>query len=175
MIIKAMIYAKKMHRKQKRIGGEPFIIHPMSVMKYLEAKGYIGDILYVALFHDLLEDTKATEDDIKRHSNQVVLDAVKLLTKKEGYDQKSYLEGIKGNQLALKVKVADRIHNLKSAVCTTKSFKIKYINETKAYYVELAKMTEFEDDLLDALNELENSVGNDLLLKEGVAHLKRIN
>ena len=77
---KAYEFAKKKHGTQKRIGGDPYITHPVAVAKILKKEGYDIEYLIVALFHDLLEDTHATEDEIRSIAGEEVLQAVKLLT-----------------------------------------------------------------------------------------------
>ena len=58
-------FAKEKHGTQKRIGGDPYITHPVAVADILKKEGYDIEYQIVALFHDLLEDTDATEDEIR--------------------------------------------------------------------------------------------------------------
>ena len=92
---KAYEFAKKKHGTQKRIGGDPYITHPVAVAKILKKEGYNIEYLIVALFHDLLEDTDATEDEIRSIAGEEVLQAVKLLTKEKGYDMQTYVTRIR--------------------------------------------------------------------------------
>ena len=62
---KAYEFAKEKHGTQKRIGGAPYITHPVAVADILKKEGYDIEYQIVALFHDLLEDTDATEDEIR--------------------------------------------------------------------------------------------------------------
>ena len=110
---KAYEFAKKKHETQKRIGGDPYITHPMAVADILKKEGYDIEYQIVALFHDLLEDTDATEDEIRSIAGEEVLQAVKLLTKEKGYDMQTYVNRIRQNPIAYAVKGADRLHNLK--------------------------------------------------------------
>ena len=105
----------------------------------VKKQGYGEDFQITALFHDLLEDTNATEEEILFYSNQNVLTAVKLLTKEKGYDMKNYINGIKNNPIAFVVKCADRLHNLQSALETNAEFKRKYILETVDWYLDFSK------------------------------------
>ena len=82
------------------------------------------------------------------------MQAVKLLTKSEGYIMGEYIENIKNNEIAKVVKLADRLHNLQCAKVASDRFKDSYINETEEYYLDLAKGTVFEDDIINALNDL---------------------
>ena len=118
----ALDFAAKKHNGQYRKGGEPYITHPIAVSQYVKKKGFGIDYQITALFHDLLEDTDATENEILEYSNSAVLEAVKLLTKQKGYDMAEYVSKIKANPIAFQVKESDRLHNLRSAFCTDKVF-----------------------------------------------------
>ena len=136
---RAIEFATQKHKGQKRIGGNDYISHPIAVYEMVKKQGYDEDFQITALFHDLLEDTNATEEEILFYGNQNVLTAVKLLTKEKGYDMKSYIEGIKGNPIAFAVKSADRLHNLQCAFVTSVEFKRKYILETVDWYLDFSK------------------------------------
>ena len=136
---RALEFATKKHKGQKRIGGSDYISHPIAVSEMVKAKGYGENYQITALFHDLLEDTDATEEEILSFSNQKVLDAVKLLTKKKGFNMEEYVEGIKNNPIAFVVKSADRLHNLESALVTSVEFKRKYVLETVDWYLDFSK------------------------------------
>ena len=134
----ALEFATQKHKGQKRIGGDDYISHPIAVCQMLKQQGYGEDYQITALFHDLLEDTSATEQEILSFSNQEILTAVKLLTKQKGYDMAEYIGAIKGNDLAFKVKNADRLHNLQCALVTGIEFKRKYILETVDWYLDFS-------------------------------------
>ena len=135
---RALDFATEKHKGQKRRGGDDYITHPIAVCEMMIAKGYGEDYQITALFHDLLEDTDATEQEILSLSNQNVLTAVKLLTKQKGYDMQEYVDSIKKNDIALKVKTADRLHNLLSAVVADEDFKRRYILETIDWYLDFS-------------------------------------
>lgn len=136
---KALAFAAEKHKGQKRKGGEEYITHPVAVAELLKRQGLGDDYILAALFHDLLEDTDATEEEIGKLGGERVLKAVKLLTKYPGYDEEEYILGIKSNDIAFKVKAADRLHNLKSAICTDGDFKKKYIVETLEWYMDFSE------------------------------------
>ena len=136
---RALEFATQKHKGQKRIGGDDYISHPIAVWEKVKEQGYGEDYQITALFHDLLEDTDATEEEILRFSNQNVLTAVKLLTKEKGFNMQKYIEDIKANQIAFVVKSADRLHNLQSALITNVEFKRKYILETVDWYLDFSK------------------------------------
>jgi (p)ppGpp synthase/HD superfamily hydrolase len=146
----ALAYATKKHEGQFRIGGEAYITHPLAVAQMLKEKNLGLDYQITGLFHDLLEDTDATEEEILALSNREILQAVKLLTKKKGYVMSEYIAGIKSNSMAFEVKAADRLHNLKSAYCTSEMFKRKYIKETREWYMDFSQEIKAEVEALEA-------------------------
>lgn len=136
---RALEFATQKHKGQKRIGGEDYITHPIAVYEMVKEQGYGEDFQITALFHDLLEDTNTSEEEILAYGNQNVLTAVKLLTKEKGYDMQKYIGDIKGNQIAFVVKSADRLHNLQSALVANVEFKRKYILETVEWYLDFSQ------------------------------------
>ena len=134
----ALRFAAEKHKGQFRIGGDEYITHPMAVAEIVKRQGYGIDVQITALFHDLLEDTDATESEILFYGNAEILKAVKLLTKQKGYDMAEYVAGIRQNEMAFAVKAADRLHNLRCALVTDTEFKRKYIFETVDWYLDFS-------------------------------------
>ena len=60
----ALEFAKAKHKGQKRIGGDDYITHPIAVCEIVKSQGLDENYQIAALFHDLLEDTDATEEEI---------------------------------------------------------------------------------------------------------------
>jgi (p)ppGpp synthase/HD superfamily hydrolase len=149
---RALDFATQKHKGQKRIGGDDYISHPIAVCEMVKSQGYGEDFQITALFHDLLEDTNATEDEILEYGNQNILTAVKLLTKEKGYDMQKYIGDIKNNQISFVVKNADRLHNLQCALVTNVEFKRKYILETVDWYLDFSK------DIKEAVKKLAESL-----------------
>ena len=147
-------YIKKKHNGQKRMQGTPYYMHPLQVAKILKDKGFSEDYQIVGLLHDLLEDTDTTYNEILKLSNKTIADAVKLLTKEDGYIMKEYIERIQNNEIAKMVKLADRLHNISETHLASEEFKQKYIKETVEWYLPLAKDTVFEEDLKQELKKL---------------------
>ena len=148
----ALQFAKEKHKGQKRIGGDDYITHPIAVMEIVKRQGLDESYQIAALFHDLLEDTDATEEEILQIGNPEILEAVKLLTKKKGYDMAEYIGSIKNNPIAHAVKAADRLHNLQCAIVTDEEFKRKYILETVDWYMD------FSADIRKAVKRLAQSL-----------------
>lgn len=148
----ALRFAKEKHKGQYRIGGAEYITHPMAVADIVRQNGGDTDAQIAALFHDLLEDTDATEEELLRYGNENILTAVKLLTKQKGYRMEDYVAGIRSHQMAFSVKAADRLHNLRCALCTDTDFKRKYILETVDWYLD------FSPEIPKAVKELAESL-----------------
>ena len=148
----ALEFAKAKHKGQKRIGGDDYITHPIAVSQIVKNQGFDEIYQIAALFHDLLEDTDATEEEILKYGNQKILEAVILLTKKKGYDMAEYVGSIKQNPIAFAVKAADRLHNLQCAIVTDEEFKRKYILETVDWYLD------FSIDIRKAVKRLAESL-----------------
>ena len=148
----ALEFATAKHKGQKRIGGDDYITHPIAVCEIVKSQGFGEDYQIAALFHDLLEDTDATEEEILEYGGPEVLEAVKLLTKEKGYVMSEYVNSIKQNPIAFAVKTADRLHNLQCAIITDEEFKRKYILETVDWYID------FSADIRKALKRLAQSL-----------------
>lgn len=152
----ALRFAAEKHKGQFRIGGAEYITHPMAVAEIVKRQGYGIDVQIAALFHDLLEDTDATESEILFYGNAEILKAVKLLTKQKGYDMAEYVAGIRQNEMAFAVKAADRLHNLRCALVTDTEFKRKYIFETVDWYLN------FSPEIPKAVKKLAESLDTPL-------------
>lgn len=159
IIEKSLLFAEEKHKGQTRIGGDPYITHPIEVAEILKKKGFFeAKYLIAAYFHDLKEDTDATDEEILSYGGEEVLKAVTILTKTKGYKMKEYIEEIQKNFIAKMVKLADRLHNLLCAVVANEKFRKRYIKETEEFYIDLSKGTPFEEDILNALNALKNTI-----------------
>lgn len=165
-IEKSIEFATQCHKGQKRLGGEPYITHPVAVAELLQNtfKDATDELLQVAILHDVIEDTGATEQMLQELFGGVVAHNVMLVSKfyidgKCDYEQ--YLEGIKTSPIAIKVKLADRIHNIsKPLTLRGKEWNLKYIESSKnilkqlgGYEPKLAKLLKKEiDDYIDFVN-----------------------
>lgn len=130
-------FAKLKHEGQTRKEGIPYITHPEAVATMLYDMGYGIDYIIAGLFHDLLEDTDATEEQILALSSSEAFTAVKLLTKPDGYKMDEYVGALLKNPIAKAVKACDRLHNLQSAVHAGEAFRLRYIKESVEWYLDL--------------------------------------
>lgn len=157
-IRKCFEYMKIKHGDQKRKQGTMYYTHPLAVSKMLKEKGFGVDYQVAGLFHDLLEDTDSTYEELVVLSNEEVAEAVRLVTKEKGYDMDEYMRRIKANPMARMVKLADRVHNLAEAKFASEKFQRKYVKETDDYFIDLAKGTVFEEDLHRVLEDVRSSL-----------------
>lgn len=100
------------HRGQyRRDGVTPYIAHPQAVAELLA--GESDEVVAVAWLHDVLEDTQVTEAFLRSQGiSDRVIKAVDILTKKKGVKYFDYIELVKSDEIARKVKVADMVSNL---------------------------------------------------------------
>ncbi len=105
----AISLAVEAHRGHKDRADAPYILHPLRVMLRMETETE----KIVAVLHDVVEDSDLTDRDLQKagYSAEIV-EAVKYLTRSKEEEYERYIERVKGNTLAVKVKVADLEDNL---------------------------------------------------------------
>lgn len=131
----ALEFANRKHAGQKRKDHTSYILHPIRVAMHLQREGY--DIRYqiAGLFHDLLEDTDATELDLKVFCDDEMLEAIHLLTRDVTQAEGDYVKNILTHPMAKAIKNADRIDNLKDlSNSKDEAFVNRYLYETKEYF-----------------------------------------
>ena len=107
---KAVRLAASAHKGQVDKGGTDYIRHPLAVASMLEdSRDRIAAVL-----HDVVEDTKVTLEELAREFPPDIVEAVRLLTRQPGPDftYRGYLEEIRKNSMARRVKMADLAHNM---------------------------------------------------------------
>lgn len=111
---KAMKIAYKQHHGAEDKAGLPYIFHPYHLAEQMGDDEYA---ICTALLHDVVEDTDMTFEDLEQEGfPKEVITALKCLTHEEGVPYLgAYIEGIKANPIARKVKLADLEHNLDSS------------------------------------------------------------
>ena len=104
-----MKLAYNAHHGQVDKSGVPYIFHPFHLAEQMDTE----EEVVTALLHDVLEDTGITVEQIKAIGiGDEVIDALLLLTHDKSIDYMEYIERLKLNPLARKVKMADLIHNM---------------------------------------------------------------
>ena len=104
---RAMQIAYEAHHGQLDKCGMPYIFHPYHLAEQMEDEYAVC----VALLHDVLEDTDYPREALAAEFPAVVMEAIDLMTHKEGVPYLEYVEKIKPNALARTVKLADLTHN----------------------------------------------------------------
>ena len=133
-LAKAIAFAAKKHANQKRKDGTPYIFHPLAVAELLKRYGYDIDYQVAGVLHDVLEDTDATDEEVKAFGEDVYK-AVKLVTRPKGADEAEYVKNILTNRMAAVVKNADKVHNMCNIVTTNnKNAIINYAKKVEKYY-----------------------------------------
>lgn len=102
----AIVLATNAHRGQKDRNDEPYIMHPVRVMAGL----WGHDERMVAVLHDVIEDTDITLDDLRKAGyRDHIIEAVDAITKRKDINEpySHYIQRVKKNPLATKVKIAD--------------------------------------------------------------------
>lgn len=147
-IKKAYLYALKNHEGQKRMTGEPYIIHPIEVAKNLILWGCDYETVCAGFLHDLVEDTDITLEDLEKEFNKdiaFIVDGVtkiKKIYKHDGSDLKTIRKLINSSIIDIRViyvKLSDRLHNMQTIDAMPREKQISKSEETIIYY-ELAKM-----------------------------------
>ena len=140
--------AKTAHADQKRKSGEPYIFHPIAVANIVAEELMLGANPVIAAFlHDVVEDTDFTIDDIQQRFGDDVAFLVRVVTKqeKEHYEMsrqmdnyKQMLDSIHYDIRALLVKLADRLHNMRTLSSMRPDKQMKIAGETDYFYAPLA-------------------------------------
>ena len=104
---RAMQIAYHAHHGQTDKSGIPYIFHPYHLAEQMDTEYTVC----IALLHDVLEDTDVTREALAAEFPAEVMDALDLLTHREGVPYDEYVENIKTNPLARAVKLADLTHN----------------------------------------------------------------
>ena len=149
LVHKAFDFAKEAHKNQKRASGEEYFIHPCFVARILVDLGLDAQTVSAAFLHDVIEDTPVSEGDIKNLFGEEVLELVLGVTKLDKIEFTSLEEEQAENFRKLFVamakdirviiiKLADRLHNMRSLNFLSKERQQKIARETLEIYAPLA-------------------------------------
>ena len=158
----AFEFAREAHSPQKRKSGEPYIIHPVNVARIVAEELELGvDPVIAAFLHDVVEDTPYTIEDIKERFGEDVAFLVGVVTKekKDKYIQskqvdnfRQILASMQYDVRALLIKLADRLHNMRTLNSMRPDKQMKIAGETDYFYAPLANRL----GLYHVKTELEN-------------------
>lgn len=150
IILKAYNYAKENHGSQCRKSGEPYIIHPLQVAYILADIGLDESTICAALLHDVVEDTEVTHEDLVRDFGEEIANMVAGVTKLgelryQASTEERQVENYRKMFLAMGkdirviiIKLADRLHNLRTLKYLRRDRQIANAKETMELYAPLA-------------------------------------
>lgn len=149
VVERAYRVAEEAHRQQKRITGEPYIVHPLSVAKILAESKLDATSLTAALLHDTLEDTDLTYEQLQAQFGLDVAQIVDGVTKLERLDFSNLLEhqtenyrkmflAMAKDMRVILIKLADRLHNMRTLKVHTLEKQKSIAKETMDIYAPLA-------------------------------------
>ena len=164
IITKAFNFAKQAHKGVKRRSGEPYIMHPIAVAQIVCCEIGLGSTsICAALLHDVVEDTDYTVEDIENLFNPKIAQIVDGLTKISGgifgdrasaqaENFKKLLLTMNDDIRVILIKIADRLHNMRTLGSMLPNKQYKIAGETLYIYAPLANRlglnkikTELED------------------------------
>lgn len=150
IITKAFLFANKAHKGMRRRSGEPYIFHPLAVARIVTKEIGLGSTsICAALLHDVVEDTDYTSEDIANIFGEKIAQIVDGLTKISGgiFGEKASEQAENFRKLLLTmsedvrvilIKIADRLHNMRTLGSMPPAKQYKIAGETEYIYAPLA-------------------------------------
>jgi guanosine-3',5'-bis(diphosphate) 3'-pyrophosphohydrolase len=163
LLNRAYVYAMKAHGVQKRASGAPYISHPIEVAGILTDLKLDDSTIVAALLHDTIEDTEVTRGEIEKTFGKDIADLVDGLTKikkldlvskraEQAENLRKLLLAIADDVRVLLVKLADRLHNMRTLEYVPEDKRSRVAEETLDIYAPLAGrmgMHEMREELED--------------------------
>ncbi|TAM50996.1 MAG: bifunctional (p)ppGpp synthetase/guanosine-3',5'-bis(diphosphate) 3'-pyrophosphohydrolase [Acidobacteria bacterium] len=151
LLRRAYVYSAMAHRGQVRVSGEPYLVHPLEVARIL-AEMHLDEVAIAAgLLHDLLEDTWVSEEELEKQFGEHIAGLVKALTKITTMEQSyaareaAQAENVRRMLLAsiadvrvILVKLADRLHNMRTLGFLPEDRRKRIAAETMEIYAPIA-------------------------------------
>lgn len=149
LLNKAFLFADNAHKGVKRKSGEPYILHPIAVAKIVAAEIGLGTkSVCAALLHDVVEDTHFTLEDIENLFGDKIAYMVDGLTKiggifssdvsKQAENFKKILLTLSDDMRVILIKIADRLHNMRTLEHMPPNKQMKIASETLYIFAPLA-------------------------------------
>lgn len=188
LIRKAFDIALDAHKDQRRKSGEPYIYHPIEVAKIVANEIGLGATsIACALLHDVIEDSEYTYDDIKKIFGEKIADIVNGLTKisvmnhqnisVQSENYRKLLLTLSEDFRVILIKIADRLHNMRTLESMAPDKQKKIASETVYIYAPLAHRLGFyniKSELEDLSLKYNNpDVYNEILGKLEIANEHR--
>src|ERR1700736_6596351 len=163
LLNRAYVYAMKAHGSQTRASGDPFFSHPLEVAAILTGLKLDDATIVAALLHDTIEDTEATRAEIDQIFGHEIGALVEGLTKlkrlelvsreaKQAENLRKLLLAIADDVRVLLIKLADRLHNMRTLEFVPPASRQRFAEETLDIYAPLAGrmgMQEMREELED--------------------------
>ncbi|MDE6868282.1 MAG: bifunctional (p)ppGpp synthetase/guanosine-3',5'-bis(diphosphate) 3'-pyrophosphohydrolase, partial [Clostridia bacterium] len=148
-VLSAYRYAELMHEGQKRASGEPYFTHPCAVAEILMDLGMDVPSVTAAFLHDVIEDTQATDEDIRSRFGEEILTLVEGVTKldkirfqsHEDEDAENFRKifvAMANDVRVIIIKLADRLHNMRSLNFLSNERQQRIAKETLEIFTPLA-------------------------------------
>ncbi len=149
LVERAYIYAAKVHQGQLRKSGEPYLSHPLATAAILAELRMDTDTIAAGLLHDTLEDTPATEEDLKEVFGEDILNLVRGVTnigkmafgtavEKEAANYRKMILAMADDIRVIIIKLADRLHNMRTLDYLPEQKRVRVARETLDVYAPLA-------------------------------------
>lgn len=152
LIRKAYQFAKEAHGDQLRKSGEPYIVHPVEVAYIITTLQLDDAAICAALLHDVVEDTHVTREEIEENFGEEILTLVDGVTKLGKISAQTFIDNreeqvenyrkffmaMAKDIRVLMIKLADRLHNMRTLKHLTDDRKIANAKETRMLYAPLA-------------------------------------
>ncbi len=149
LLLSAYSYAEQMHEGQKRASGEPYFTHPCAVAEILIDLGLDTPTVAAAFLHDVVEDTPATEEDIRKRFGTEIMTLVDGVTKLDKINYHSHEEedaenfrkifvAMAKDVRVIIIKLADRLHNMRSLNFLSNERQQRIAKETLEVFAPIA-------------------------------------
>lgn len=150
LINRAYVYAVRMHGAQLRASGDPYFAHPIEVAGILTDYRLDSASIVTALLHDVIEDTPTTRDDIAEGFGAEIAELVEGVTKlsrlelaaehtRQAENLRKFILAISKDVRVLMVKLADRLHNMRTLGFVAPAKRERISRETLDIYAPLAR------------------------------------
>merc|ERR1740130_1545137 len=151
----ALLFASSAHAGQRRKSGEPYIVHPIETATILAELRMDTDTVIAGLLHDTVEDTDVSADDIRRKFGNGVANIVEGVTDgpkgvPDETNQCALLLAMSMDWRIVLVKLADRLHNMRTLGAMPREKQIRKAQETMSIFVPLARelgVSQLEEEL----------------------------
>ena len=149
LLLSAYEYSEQMHSGQKRASGEPYFTHPCAVAEILIDLGLDCPTVAAAFLHDVIEDTPATDEDIKTRFGTEIMTLVGGVTKLDKINYSSHEEedaenfrkifvAMANDVRVIIIKLADRLHNMRSLNFLSNERQQRIAKETLEIFAPIA-------------------------------------